>query len=159
MVDADALNILSEQAGWASRLPPKCVLTPHPGEMGRLTGLSVTEVNAERIALARRFAAGWGHVVLLKGAYTVIAEPDGRTAVLPLAVPALATAGSGDVLAGSIVSLLAQGLSSYDAAVLGAYLHALAGTFLSGGSPETCLVAGDLLAALPRVRRTLAESS
>ena len=84
--------------------------------MARLTGMTVRDVNARRIENARRWAAEWGHIVLLKGPHTVIAAPDGRTAVLPFALPVLATAGSGDVLAGAIVAMLAQGLPAFEAA-------------------------------------------
>ena len=122
VVDADALNILARLPDWPDRLPAQSILTPHPGEMGRLTGMPVDQVNARRIENARRHAAAWGHVVLLKGAHTVIAAPDGRTAVLPFALPTLATVGSGDVLAGAIVAFLAQGLPPFEAAVTGAYL-------------------------------------
>jgi NAD(P)H-hydrate epimerase len=121
VADADALNILATMVdvNWPNRLPPLSILTPHPGEMARLTGLDAHEINARRIETARRWAGMWGHVVLLKGPYTVIAEPGGRTAVLPFALPALATAGSGDVLAGAIASMLAQGLQPFEEAACG----------------------------------------
>lgn len=127
IVDADGLNLLAEMDDWPGRLPAETVLTPHPGEMSRLMGVSVGEVmKHDRVALAVEKAAEWGCVVLLKGAHTVIAAPDGRCAILPFANPALATAGSGDVLSGAIVSLLGQGLAPYEAAALGGYLHAAA---------------------------------
>ena len=83
VVDADALNLLAAEPDWPARLPLQSILTPHPGEMARLTGSSPTEINGRRIETTRRYAATWGHVVLLKGAHTVIAEPGGRAGVLP----------------------------------------------------------------------------
>lgn len=154
VVDADALNLLADLPDWPGRLPPNSILTPHPGEMARLTGLSVAEVNGNRIAAARRYAAAWGHVVLLKGPHTVIAAPDGRASVLPFAVPQLATAGSGDVLAGVIVSLLAQGVPTFEAAVVGAYLHGFAGAQLLRAG-VVIAVARDILERLPEALRQL----
>jgi NAD(P)H-hydrate epimerase len=102
----------------------------------------------ERVALAGEKAAEWGCVVLLKGAYSVIAAPDGRCAILPFANPALATAGSGDVLSGVIVSLLGQGLEPYEAAALGGYLHAAAG---QQAGIQAGLLAGEMADWLPEV--------
>jgi hydroxyethylthiazole kinase-like uncharacterized protein yjeF len=112
VIDADGLNCLAARDDWPQRLPPACVLTPHPAEMARLCGLSVAEVMADRWELARRMATTWQCIVLLKGPYTVIAAPSGELAVLPVATPALASAGSGDVLAGVIGGLLAQGIDA-----------------------------------------------
>jgi NAD(P)H-hydrate epimerase len=95
--------------------------------MSRLMGTTVIDVEANRLALALRAAREWGVVVVLKGAYTVIASPDGRACINPVATPALATAGTGDVLAGAVAGLLAQGLAPFEAAVTGAYLHAWPG--------------------------------
>jgi len=147
IVDADALNILALSPGWPALLPPLSILTPHPGEMSRLTGLSVAEINASRIATARRYAAEWGHVVLLKGPYTVIAHPEGRTFVIPFAEPSLAKAGSGDVLAGVILALAGQGLGPFEAAATGAYVHGLAG-----------VLAGEALGAASVTGRDLVQS-
>ena len=99
------------------------ILTPHPGEFARLLGISVAEVQASRIDLARKFAGETGTVLLLKGMNTVIAAPDGRITVNPTGNNALSKAGCGDVLTGIIAGLAAQGVEAYDAAVLGAYLH------------------------------------
>jgi len=153
VVDADALNALAGVEGWAERLPRPSILTPHPGEMARLTKLDTPSINADRLGTARRAAAEWGHIVILKGAFTVIAHPDGRTVMLPFANPALATAGSGDVLAGAIVGLLAQGLDPFKAATCGAYLHALAGEIARNEIGEAGVVAGDVLARLPAAIR------
>ena len=158
VVDADALNLLVKQLDWPDRLPPGSILTPHPGEMARLTGTTAGEVNARRIENARRWAAQWGHIVLLKGPHTVIAAPDGRTAVLPFALPALATAGSGDVLAGAIVAMLAQGLPAFEATVVGAYLHGQAGLLISRTTPWGGAVARDILAGFPEALQQLYTS-
>lgn len=155
VVDADALNILATETDWPARLPPSAILTPHPGEMARLTGASPAEINAGRIETAQRFAEAWGHIVVLKGAHTVIAEPGGRTAVLPFAMSVLATAGSGDVLAGAIVAMLAQGLPPYEAAVCGAYLHGQAGLIVLRGQGGAGAVARDFIAHFPEALRNL----
>ena len=127
VVDADALRMLSALPGWPGLLPPGSVLTPHPGEMSALTGLDKETIQKDRRGIAKRFAGEWNAVVVLKGAFTVVAAPDGRTAVEPFATSSLARAGTGDVLAGTIGGLLAQGIESWHAAVLGAYLHGRAG--------------------------------
>ncbi len=155
VVDADALNLLAAEPDWPARLPPQSILTPHPGEMARLTGGSPAEINGRRIETARRYAATWGHVVLLKGAHTVIAEPGGRAGVLPFALPVLATAGSGDVLAGAIVAMLAQGLPPYEAAVCGAYLHGHAGLTVQRDVSIAGVVARDFISRLPEALRHL----
>lgn len=155
VLDADALNALAQADHWHESLPENTILTPHPGEMARLCGCTTAEVRADRIGLTRRKAAEWNAVVLLKGAHTVIARPDGCVTVLPFANPALATAGSGDVLAGVITGLLSQGLVPHDAAVLGGYLHGLAGELARADLGEAGVIAGDLIARLPLVIRQL----
>jgi NAD(P)H-hydrate epimerase len=121
-----------------------------------MTGLSVSEVQGDRTGYAREYAEKWGHVIVLKGAFTVIADPDGRVATIPIATPALATAGTGDVLSGIILSLRGQGLPAFEAAVTGAFLHARAGEVaaLEMGS-EIGVVAGDIAEMLPEVFRGL----
>jgi len=122
------------------------VLTPHPGEMSVLTGLSKDEIQSDREAIAGKFAKQWGHVVVLKGAFTVVAAPDGRIAVLPFASAALARAGTGDVLAGLIVGLRAQGVDAFEAALAGAWIHARAGlAALEVAGSAASVLAGDLL--------------
>jgi NAD(P)H-hydrate epimerase len=158
VVDADGLNVLAATGGeWWTALPPGTILTPHPGEMARLMGDGVTakEVQADREGISLRMAAHWNAIVVLKGAFTVVAAPEGRVSVLPFANSALATAGSGDVLAGAIVGLRAQGLDSYDAAVAGAYLHGLAGELASAELGAAGVVAGDLPRRLPLALRRL----
>jgi len=157
VIDADALNLLAKSEGWSEQLQPgTAILTPHPGEMARLLGLEgPAEVNADRLGIARRAAAQWKQIVVLKGAGTVVADPDGRTAIGPVGNPALATAGTGDVLAGIIGGLLAQGLESYDAARLGVYLHASAGRIVRDEIGEAGAIAGDLLDRIPHAITTL----
>jgi hydroxyethylthiazole kinase-like uncharacterized protein yjeF len=133
VIDADALRILSEMDAWPALLPPNSILTPHPGEMSALAGIPKEEIQKDRSGTALRFAKEWNAVVVLKGAFTVIAAPDERCAVEPFATPALARAGTGDVLAGTIGGLVAQGMDSWQAAVLGAYLHGRAGELAAAG--------------------------
>jgi NAD(P)H-hydrate epimerase len=144
VVDADGLNLLTELNDWPERVPPGSILTPHPGEMARLMKCDRDEVNADRIGAAQGAAADWGQVIVLKGAFTVIAAPDGRTTLLPFANPALATAGSGDVLAGAIVALLGAGLEPYPAAVAGAFVHGAAGRRAAQEIGSAGVAAGDL---------------
>lgn len=150
VVDADGLKLLTQVEDWPRRLPRESVLTPHPGEMAILSALEVEEIQADRLGVAERFAVEWDQVVVLKGAFSVAAAPDGRTAVIPVASPALATAGTGDVLAGVICGLRAQGMPAYEAAFAGAWLHGLAGLRAAKrlGS-EAGVIAGDLIEELP----------
>jgi hydroxyethylthiazole kinase-like uncharacterized protein yjeF len=150
VIDADGLNALADRPNWWKYLGGPNVLTPHPGEMARLVGCGVDEVEADRIGAAREMAERWKQVVTLKGAYTIVAAPDGQTVIIPFANPGLATAGSGDVLAGAIVGFLAQGLSPFAAAVAGAYLHGLAGDLVREEMGAAGMVAGDLLPMLPQ---------
>ena len=158
VIDADALFALAQSGEWWTRLAPNtAILTPHPGEMATLTGLSRAEIQADRVTVARKFAAQWNQVVVLKGAFTVVASPDGKVTMLPFATPALATAGTGDVLAGTIVAMLAQKLKPFDAAVAGAYLHGLAGEIAEKEIGKAGVVAGDLLPRLPEAMRRITE--
>jgi len=150
VVDADGLNALAKVEGWSKCVPENSILTPHPGEMARLMGVEQAAMDPDRVALAVKQASEWKQVVVLKGAHTVIAAPDGRVTVLPFANPGLATAGTGDVLAGAIVGLLAQGLAPYDAAICGAYLHGLAGQIVAEQMGVSGMLASDLLPALPQ---------
>ena len=149
VVDADGLNLLARSETWPVRLPPNAVLTPHPGEMARLTGLCAAEIQADRLAVCRAYAASWGAVVVLKGAHTVIANAEGDAAVIPFKTDALATAGTGDVLAGVILGLLAQGCAPFASAVAGAYIHGLAGiTAAQQVGSGRAVVAGDVIQLL-----------
>ncbi|HEY5270407.1 MAG TPA: NAD(P)H-hydrate dehydratase [Anaerolineales bacterium] len=150
--DADGLKLLAKLPDWFRLLPAPAILTPHPGEMSALTGLPVEKIQKDRLRIASKYAAEWGHVVVLKGAFTVIAAPDGRTTTIPVATPALAHAGTGDVLAGLITGLRAQGLEAYDAARLGAWVHAQAGLAAAVVQGSTAAVlAGDVLEAVADV--------
>lgn len=151
VVDAGALDALSRVPRWWTRLGRPLIMTPHPGEMARL-GRSHGAADEERRAAAQAAAAEWGVTVVLKGADTVVADPDGRCLTAPFEVPALATAGSGDVLAGVIASLVGQGLTLFDAAALGVYLHARAGRDVGARMGGAGLLATDLLSAIPRER-------
>jgi NAD(P)H-hydrate epimerase len=156
VIDADGLKLLVEIENWHAKLPAPTVLTPHPGEMAVLTGLSTDEIQGNRMGVATKYAKEWGHVVVLKGAFTVIASPDGTATVIPVASPALARAGTGDVLAGLIVGLRAQGLEAYEAAIAGAWIHAQAGLVAAEAYGSTASVlAGDVLEAVPDVMADL----
>ncbi len=153
VVDADGLNALASDREWWKRLDREAALTPHPGEMARLMGKSTADVQKDRIGTAREAARRWGQTVALKGAHTVIARADGHAVVSPFANPGLASAGTGDVLAGAIAGLLAQGLGAWEAAIAGVYLHGLAGEMGREEVGEAGLVASDLLPLLPRAVR------
>ncbi len=156
VVDADGLRHLARIPEWWHALPAQSVLTPHPGEMSVLTKLPVAEIQANRLEVAQRFAVEWGHVVVLKGALTVIAAPDGRAFIIPVASAALARAGSGDVLAGLVVGLLAQRVAPLESAVLAAWIHAQAGLLAAQTlGHEACVLAGDILEQVPEVLRRL----
>jgi hydroxyethylthiazole kinase-like uncharacterized protein yjeF len=157
IIDADALNIMAKTPNWWQQLTGDAILTPHPGEMARLTGLSVDKVQSDRVGMARKAAAAWHRTVVLKGAYTVIAAPDGRVRINPAANPGLASAGSGDVLAGAVAGLVAQGLSLFDAAACGVYLHGEAGEVVKTEMGDAGMMATDLLPALPLVIKKLKE--
>jgi hydroxyethylthiazole kinase-like uncharacterized protein yjeF len=148
----DGLNLLAKNEDWSEMLPEGSVLTPHPGEMAALTGLSVEEIQADRIQIAKKYSAQWHQIVVLKGAMTVVAAPNGDCSVLPVATPALAKAGTGDVLSGMIVGLLAQGMTPFDSAIAGVWLHAQAGLVAeSWHGTSVSVLASDLLDALPEV--------
>ncbi len=152
VADADGLKLLAKIKDWHKLLPGPAILTPHPGEMSVLTGMPVDDIQKDRQGTAAKFARQWGHIVVLKGAFTVIASPDGRMVIIPVASPALARAGTGDVLAGCIVGLRAQGLEPFDAAVAGAWIHSQAGLYAADDLGTTAsVVAGDLLGSISDV--------
>jgi hydroxyethylthiazole kinase-like uncharacterized protein yjeF len=157
VIDADALRLLADDPGWTGMIPPGSVLTPHPGEMSALTGWTKERIQNNRPGAAQRFAREWNAVVVLKGAFTVVAAPDGRCAISPFATPALARAGTGDVLAGTIGGLIAQGVDGWRASVLGTCLHGRAGELAAvhEGVPDSVLardVARFLAAAIAELR-------
>ena len=180
VVDADGLNTLARIPDWHRRWPSNAVLTPHPGEMARLvnspkSSLSITQQIPSplmeraracpvldtgvrvlpRLDLAQVEAREWNKTVVLKGAYTVVAHADGASEIAPFSNPGLATAGTGDVLAGTIAGLLSQGLSPETAASLGVYLHGLAGEVVRERLGDTGMVASDLLPELPVTIKSL----
>ncbi|KAF1026809.1 MAG: Bifunctional NAD(P)H-hydrate repair enzyme Nnr [Pseudomonas sp.] len=149
--DADALNLLA--AGKVS-LPAGCVITPHPGEAARLMGISTAEVQADRLKVVRALSQKFNAVAVLKGAGSLIASPDGRVARCDAGHPAMAGAGLGDVLAGLVGALLAQGMPAFEAAGLAVWLHATAGA--RQGHLGRGLAASDLI---PAIRQLLEEQS
>jgi NAD(P)H-hydrate epimerase len=163
VIDADGLNLLSKIDDWWKLLPKGSILTPHPAEFARLARINdedaVKQVQNDRVNMARTQAEQWGVTVVLKGAFTVVASPEGEVMVLPFATSALATAGTGDVLAGAIVGLRAQGLDSFDAAVAGAWLHGYAGLVAESliGTAAS-VTASDVLAFLPDALVALEEA-
>jgi ADP-dependent NAD(P)H-hydrate dehydratase / NAD(P)H-hydrate epimerase len=165
VLDAEALRALATMDGWWDGERRSAVLTPHVGEFGRLRAGSGIDPAADgdlidddeaRVAAARDAASAWHQVVVLKGARTVIASPDGDVSVAPFENPALASGGTGDVLAGAIGSLLAQGLAPYAAARLGVYLHGTAGDSLRERYGDAGLLASDLPDGLAIARKRLA---
>jgi len=157
VIDADALNALGTEAPkLLNGAPAPRVLTPHPGEMGRLLGISIAEVQSDRLVHARALAAATGAIVVLKGARTIVASPDGQAYINPFACSALATAGSGDVLTGVTGALLARRVDALAAAQVAVYLHGAAGAALE---PELGdgVVAGDLPRAIAGVMVRLAR--
>jgi len=157
VLDADALNTLAKTPQWWQRLGRDAILTPHLGEMARLSGFPVEEVGRERSRIAREKAALWHKTVVLKGAHTVVASPDGGVKISAVANPGLASAGMGDVLSGVIAGLLAQGLSYCAAAACGVYIHGLAGEMVRAELGDAGMVASDLLPALPRAIKKTKE--
>ena len=150
VLDADGLNAAADLLQTEKMLHPQgeLILTPHPGEMARLTGRSAAEINADREGTALRYAKVWNAVVVLKGAHTVIAGPDGRCAVNPTGNPGLSRGGSGDVLAGMTSALLACGLPAFEAAACAVYLHGAAADRAAALHGETGMLPHDLLDAL-----------
>jgi NAD(P)H-hydrate epimerase len=155
VIDADALNALAHTPNWGQRIPTPVILTPHPGEMARLLGGTVADVQDDRLNVSVNASADWRQVVVLKGAHTVVAAPDGRAAISPHANPLLASAGTGDVLAGAIAGLLSQGMAPFEAAACGVYLHGLAAEEIGEEMGDRGMLASQLLPALPRAMRTV----
>jgi NAD(P)H-hydrate epimerase len=153
IVDADGLSLLAEIGDWPRRLPPRTVLAPNPSAMARLTGRLVQEVQADRLAAAQSQAEDWGQVVLLQGGQTIVAAPDGRTAIEPFLVTGLTKASAGHVLSGTIVALRARGLGPFEAAAAGAYVCGLAGKLAQSELSAAGMTASDLLGYLPRAWR------
>ncbi len=158
LIDADGLNSLAEDVSRlrGARVPP--VLTPHPGEMSRLTGLGTAEVNGDRIGVARAFAADHRCHVVLKGARTVMATPAGQVSINPTGNSGMASGGMGDILAGIVAGFLAQGLPPEEAVRLGVYLHGHTGDRVAADLGGAGLIASDLVDELPRAIKELARA-
>jgi NAD(P)H-hydrate epimerase len=161
VLDADGLFAFAGKAErlFAARRRSALVLTPHLGELGRLTGLAPQALEDGRLELARRFAEEWGAVLVMKGAPTVVASPTGEATVNPTGNPGMATAGMGDVLTGVIAAFIAQGLSPYDAARAGVFVHGLAADLAHARVGTLGLVAGDVIAALPQALQRLTSAA
>lgn len=160
VLDADALNLVAKDIqNWWHLLSSNTILTPHPAEFSRLSGLSVAAIQTDRIGKAKEFAARWNKVLVLKGAFTVIANREGYVMVSPWANPALATAGTGDVLAGLISGFLAQGVELFQSAALGVYVHGLAGEMVGEQLGKAGAIASDLLPQIPLAIKKIHESA
>jgi hydroxyethylthiazole kinase-like uncharacterized protein yjeF len=151
VMDADALNATARDISVLKQRKTQMVVTPHPGEMARLTGMSVEDVQGNRMETAKEFAAKYGVITVLKGAKTIIADPDGTVYINPSGNPGMATAGTGDVLTGIIAGLIGQGVKPLDAAVAGVYLHGMAGDRAAEEKGQHGLIAGDIAEGLPYV--------
>ncbi|UWV47216.1 NAD(P)H-hydrate dehydratase [Acetivibrio thermocellus] len=155
VIDADGLNLISRNLPVLKKARAPVVLTPHPGEMARLTGLSIGEIQKRRVGTAREFSEKWGVTTVLKGAKTVVASYDGRVFINPTGNSGMSTGGTGDVLTGIIASFIGQGLDPVDAAVAGVYLHGLCGDRVANVKGEHGLVAGDLAEEIPYAIKSL----
>jgi NAD(P)H-hydrate epimerase len=159
VVDADGLNALSEDTSFLLRKKsPAVILTPHPGEMARLTGLTVGEVERDRIETTRSFAAHYGVYIVLKGARTIVAAPDGRIAINGSGNPGMASGGMGDVLTGVLVALLGQGYDAFTACKIGVFLHGYAADLVAAEKGEIGMSAVDLQERLPYALKELLSS-
>ena len=157
VIDADGLNSLARQMGLLEKVQAPLILTPHPGEMSRLSGLSTKEIQSERLKIAREYAKKWGVILVLKGARTVIASPEGEAFLNLSGNPGMASAGMGDVLTGIIAGLVSQGYSPLEASVLGVYIHGKAGDLAYQELGGVGIIAGDLISRIPATRRWLLE--
>lgn len=154
VLDADGLNAAAQLLAGGRELPHpagELIVTPHPGEMARLTGLPAVQINADREGTARQYAQAWNAVVVLKGARTVVAAPDGRMLVNPTGNPGLARGGSGDVLSGMTAALLACGLPAFEAAACAVYLHGAAADRAAAEHGEYGMLPHDILPELGRL--------
>ncbi len=155
VLDADALNALSLHKDWLEKLKPETVLTPHPKEMSRLTGMPTEEIQKNRITTASKFSSNHSLTLVLKGSPSLIALADGSLIINPTGNAGMATGGSGDVLTGIIAGLMAQGLSTAQASIAGAYIHGEAGDYFAESESQTTLIAGDLLRCLPETLKRI----
>jgi NAD(P)H-hydrate epimerase len=155
VLDADGINAVAGHADILKKAPAPLVLTPHPGEMARLTGKDSAEVQSGRKDIALNFAHQYNIVLVLKGHQTIVARPNGECYINETGNPGMATGGTGDVLTGIIASFVGQGLEPYDAAVAGVYFHGLAGDMAAKEKGVLSLTATDLLNKLPEALKRL----
>ena len=159
VIDADGLNGLKGDISLLTKSPASIIITPHPGEMAGLLGKTTAEVQSDRIGIARETALRTGTVVVLKGAGTVISDPEGNVYVNPTGNPGMAGGGMGDILTGVIASFMGRGLSRMEAATAGVYIHGLAGDIAAGDRGETGLIATDLLDKLPEAIKRVQQKN
>lgn len=159
VIDADALNIIAKDPTLPQSLPENSVLTPHPGEMARLLSTTTAAISESRLEMARELSAKWKVIVVLKGARTIVACPDGETFINLSATPVLATAGAGDVLSGVIGAFLAMQFSPKDAACAGVFVHGSVGENLVKAQGPAGLIAGDIVRGIPAVINQLLGGS
>lgn len=145
VLDADALNCIADNPEILKKRKSEIIITPHPGEMGRLCGITAKEVNADRVDVALRFAEKYGVITVLKGSGTIIASPNGQALLNTTGNSGMATGGSGDVLAGMTAGLLAQGKSAFDCAAAAVYLHGLAGDFAAEKLGKISMLPSDII--------------
>ena len=145
VLDADALNCIADNPGILKKRKSDIIITPHPGEMGRLCGITAKEVNADRVDVALSFAKKYGVITVLKGSGTIIASPNGQALLNTTGNSGMATGGSGDVLAGMTAGLLAQGKSAFDCAAAAVYLHGLAGDFAAEKLGKISMLPSDII--------------
>ncbi|HEY9061951.1 MAG TPA: NAD(P)H-hydrate dehydratase [Pseudobacteroides sp.] len=149
VLDADALNAVSKDAAILKKAKVPVVVTPHPGEMARLMGMSISDIQNDRIKHAGDFSAQYNVITVLKGSKTIIAAPGGRIYINPTGNPGMSTAGTGDVLTGIIAGFIGQGFTPEDSAVAGVFLHGLAGDMAAHKKGQYGIIAGDLIEELP----------
>lgn len=156
ILDADAINILSTHRNWLSRLPKRCILTPHLGELERLIGKCMDTY--ERLTKVKELAAYLQSYIIVKGAWTTIVTPEGEYFFNPTGNPGMATGGSGDVLTGILLALVAQGYSREEACKLGVYIHGLAGDIAAEEMTETGMISSDIINALPNAWKKICQT-
>ncbi|WP_010246051.1 bifunctional ADP-dependent NAD(P)H-hydrate dehydratase/NAD(P)H-hydrate epimerase [Acetivibrio cellulolyticus] len=149
VLDADGINLVAKDLSVLKDIRTQIVMTPHPGEMARLIGTSVKEVQKDRVNIARNFSKEWGVITVLKGSRTIIASPEGEIYINTTGNPGMSTGGSGDVLTGIIAGLIGQGLKPLDASIAGVYLHGACGDNIAAEKGEHGLIAGDLVREIP----------
>jgi len=159
VLDADALNAVSGDISMLRKLKVKTVVTPHPGEMARLTGRSIEDIQSGRMTAAQDFASEYGVITVLKGAKTIVALPDGHVYINPTGNPGMASGGAGDVLTGIIAGLIGQGVEPENAAIAGVYIHGLAGDRAAEKKGMHGIIAGDIVEELPYIIKELVKNS